>query len=91
MSISIPIESSIGRISVETICVYPPGIPLLVKGETITMEHVNALIALKSTFKSNTNSNTKLKEGIVNDYIDTGSSITGWSDSNYETIKVIKD
>jgi arginine/lysine/ornithine decarboxylase len=89
LSISIPIESSIDRISVETICVYPPGIPLLVKGETITMEHVNALIALKSTFKSN--SDNISKEGIVNDYIDTGSSITGWSDTNYETIKVLKD
>ena len=75
---------SVGKTSIETICVYPPGIPLLIKGETITNEHVNALIALKSTFKKNSKNDNS-------DFIDTGSSVTGWSDANFETIKVIKD
>lgn len=84
LPISIPLGLSIGKTSIETICVYPPGIPLLIKGETITKEHVNALTSLKSTFKSNIKDED-------NDFIDTGSSVTGWSDTNFETIKVINE
>jgi arginine/lysine/ornithine decarboxylase len=28
-----PFAAAVGRISVETICVYPPGIPLIIPGQ----------------------------------------------------------
>ena len=34
--ISVPVEYSIGNISAESICPYPPGIPVLISGEIIT-------------------------------------------------------
>ena len=37
---SVEIANSIGRISTETICPYPPGIPTLLPGEIITEESV---------------------------------------------------
>ena len=70
----------------ETICIYPPGIPLLIKGEMITIDHINTLLALKSAYQDNNNNDNIY---IDNDYIDKGSSITGWSDNNLEKIKVI--
>jgi arginine decarboxylase len=38
--ISVPTDRAIGRISAESICPYPPGIPILVPGEMITAEAV---------------------------------------------------
>jgi len=86
LSKSIYIEDCIGKISMETICIYPPGIPLLIKGEMITIDHINTLLALKSAYQDNNNNDNIY---IDNDYIDKGSSITGWSDNNLEKIKVI--
>ncbi|HAC62247.1 MAG TPA: lysine decarboxylase, partial [Cyanothece sp. UBA12306] len=37
------IEQSIGRISGELICPYPPGIPLLMPGEKITVNSIEYL------------------------------------------------
>ncbi len=43
----IKIEDSLGRISMENIIPYPPGIPVLMKGETINTETLKALLELK--------------------------------------------
>lgn len=40
---SLNFEDSIGYISAETICPYPPGIPILIPGETITAEALEYL------------------------------------------------
>jgi arginine/lysine/ornithine decarboxylase len=40
---TIPIENSIGYLSAETICPYPPGIPILMPGEVITPEALQYL------------------------------------------------
>jgi arginine/lysine/ornithine decarboxylase len=40
---TVAIENSIGRISAETICPYPPGIPVLLLGEIITGESLRYL------------------------------------------------
>jgi len=43
----VPFEQSIGKISAEIICPYPPGIPLLIPGEKIDKDRVNWLIEQK--------------------------------------------
>ncbi|WP_373538787.1 aminotransferase class I/II-fold pyridoxal phosphate-dependent enzyme [Chamaesiphon sp.] len=40
---SVSIEDAIGKISAESICPYPPGIPVLVPGETIAIEALDYL------------------------------------------------
>ena len=47
--IRIPIEQAIGRISTETLCPYPPGIPLVLPGEQITLESINLLQRIKAS------------------------------------------
>ena len=42
------IKDSIGRITVEMICPYPPGIPLLIPGEVMDQARVNWLIEQRS-------------------------------------------
>jgi arginine/lysine/ornithine decarboxylase len=49
---TIPLEQSIGYISAETICPYPPGIPLVMLGEIISqtaLEYLQQLIELGAT------------------------------------------
>lgn len=41
---TVPIEQAIDRISGELICPYPPGIPVLMPGETITSEAIEYLL-----------------------------------------------
>jgi arginine/lysine/ornithine decarboxylase len=48
LTISIPIEDSIGLISAEFLMAYPPGIPILCPGEIITLEIVEYVKALKA-------------------------------------------
>jgi arginine decarboxylase len=45
---SVPIHQSIGRMSAETICPYPPGIPLILPGEKITREAIAQLQHIQS-------------------------------------------
>ena len=40
----VPLKESIGKISAEMICPYPPGIPLIVPGERIDAERINWLL-----------------------------------------------
>jgi arginine decarboxylase len=40
---SVPFDRAIGKISAESICPYPPGIPVLIPGEIITIVAVNYL------------------------------------------------
>ncbi|MDJ0553430.1 MAG: aminotransferase class I/II-fold pyridoxal phosphate-dependent enzyme [Microcoleaceae cyanobacterium MO_207.B10] len=40
---NLPIEKSVGCISAELICPYPPGIPVLIPGEIITKNHFEIL------------------------------------------------
>jgi arginine decarboxylase len=42
-AITIPIDRAIGKISAESICPYPPGIPVLIPGEIITAAALNYL------------------------------------------------
>lgn len=44
-AIAVPLETSVGRIAAETVCPYPPGIPVLVPGERITQSTLNAVAA----------------------------------------------
>jgi arginine decarboxylase len=39
-SVRVPLAQAVGRICTETICPYPPGIPLIVPGEAVTAEIV---------------------------------------------------
>jgi lysine decarboxylase len=39
----VPLEESIGKIAAEPVIPYPPGIPLVLKGEKITLEHIEAI------------------------------------------------
>lgn len=48
-SMDVPIAETIGFVCAETIIPYPPGIPLLLKGEEITNERVNQLQRLLET------------------------------------------
>ncbi len=43
---AIPTESAIGKISAETLCPYPPGVPVVALGETITPEAIAYLQAV---------------------------------------------
>ena len=45
---TVPINKAINRISAETVCPYPPGIPLLIPGETITSAVVEHLLNVKA-------------------------------------------
>ena len=40
-TISIPLVESLGKISGDIICPYPPGIPLIVPGERIDQERID--------------------------------------------------
>ena len=42
----IPLQEGIGYIAAEPVVPYPPGIPLLLRGERITKAHVRTLLAL---------------------------------------------
>jgi arginine decarboxylase len=44
----IPLKKSAGRISSETICPYPPGIPVLIPGEEVSREMIEYLIELQN-------------------------------------------
>ena len=44
---SIPLEKAVGRISGESIMVYPPGIPLLIQGERISKDLIDYIYFLK--------------------------------------------
>ena len=57
-SFKVPFEKSIGKISAEIICPYPPGIPLIIPGEKIDKERINWLIG-QSLYKND----------LVNSYI----------------------
>jgi arginine decarboxylase len=45
---SLSIKQSVGRISAETICPYPPGIPLIFSGEQITPDAIAQLQQIKA-------------------------------------------
>ena len=45
---SVPIASAVGRTSAELVAPYPPGIPVLAPGETITTDTVAALEQARS-------------------------------------------
>ena len=45
---SVPLHTAINMISAENVVSYPPGIPILLRGETILQHHVDTLSNLKS-------------------------------------------
>ncbi|MGG0240970.1 aminotransferase class I/II-fold pyridoxal phosphate-dependent enzyme [Bacillus rhizoplanae] len=53
----VPLQEALGMIAAEMIIPYPPGIPLLMYGEEITLEHINQISYLEETgarFQGNT-------------------------------------
>lgn len=44
---AVPVEEAIGQLSAETVIPYPPGIPLLLEGEKITITHLNQMRTLQ--------------------------------------------
>ena len=42
----------VNHISAETICAYPPGVPVLLSGERISEKHVNSLLALRTALSN---------------------------------------
>ncbi|MGM7703762.1 aminotransferase class I/II-fold pyridoxal phosphate-dependent enzyme [Pseudalkalibacillus sp. Hm43] len=52
----VPLAETVGKVSAETIIPYPPGIPILLKGERITKDHLaycSFLIEQKARFQGN--------------------------------------
>ena len=45
---SIPLNDSVGSVSAELICPYPPGIPMVIPGELLDKERVEWLVEQKS-------------------------------------------
>jgi arginine/lysine/ornithine decarboxylase len=45
----VPLEKTLGKVTSEEIIPYPPGIPLLIRGEKIKKAHLERLIALKKS------------------------------------------
>ena len=43
----LPFEEVVGHISAETICPYPPGIPVLIAGEVVTYNALNYLVKIQ--------------------------------------------
>lgn len=68
----------VGEISAETICLYPPGIPLVLKGEPLSFETLQTLLQLQQNI---------LGEG--GRAWDGSISLTGCSDSSLGTIRVL--
>ncbi|MBW4681415.1 MAG: aminotransferase class I/II-fold pyridoxal phosphate-dependent enzyme [Microcoleus vaginatus WJT46-NPBG5] len=66
---TLPVEQTCTRISAESICPYPPGIPVLIAGEIIT---ATALDYLQQVQRN-------------------GGTITGCSDPNLKTLKVVRE
>jgi arginine decarboxylase len=46
---NVSLQQAVGRISAETICPYPPGIPLLLPGEVITETAITQLLHIQSS------------------------------------------
>jgi arginine decarboxylase len=53
---TVPADAAIGRISVDTVCAYPPGIPVLLPGEVITVQCLQFLRSVKAAGGSVTGS-----------------------------------
>ena len=41
--VRVPLQNAVGKISLTTVWCYPPGVPLLVRGERVTQEIADAL------------------------------------------------
>lgn len=44
---TLPFEEALGHISAETICPYPPGIPVLIAGEVVTYAALSYLLKIQ--------------------------------------------
>jgi arginine/lysine/ornithine decarboxylase len=62
--IDIPIAEAAGHVCAEAIIPYPPGIPLLLKGEQITIEKLNMLQQLQD-LGARFQGGSKLKSGLI--------------------------
>jgi len=62
---TLPLSETVGKISAELVCPYPPGIPVLMPGETITPEAISYLqqvFELESKIQIRGCSDTRLKQ-----------------------------
>ena len=44
---TVPIQAAVGHLAADTLCPYPPGIPLLLPGETITPAAIAQLLQIR--------------------------------------------
>lgn len=63
------------------ICPYPPGIPVVIRGERLTAGHVKALTALQAGLEED----VKGRESGLG----SGCTVTGCSDRSLQTVRVI--
>ena len=59
-SVEVPIKESLGLISADIICPYPPGIPLIIPGEKIDSKRIDWLLEQSLYNRSLLNSNVKV-------------------------------
>lgn len=62
---AVDLNQSIGRINASIVCMYPPGIPLVVPGEKIKADHIRAI----TETEENGGSITGLREGCMIDVL----------------------
>ena len=60
---------------------YPPGIPVLIRGEEITQEHLNLLTRIATGEDRDTNNGFRLGSGCT---------VSGWQDLERKSIKVYR-
>ena len=65
---------------------YPPGIPVLIRGEEITEEHLQLLCRLSYGSEDDADVTVDVKKFALG----SGCTVTGWSDPSKNTIKVYK-
>lgn len=71
---AVSLASAVGRIAAETVCTYPPGIPIVIRGERLVPEKVKLLISLQ--------------DGGGNSGLASGRAITGAADPTLTSILV---
>ena len=52
LRMSVPIAAAVNMVSAENVVPYPPGIPLLLRGETIQQRHIDGLLRLQAQLGS---------------------------------------
>jgi arginine/lysine/ornithine decarboxylase len=73
----------LGRVSAETVSVYPPGIPLLVRGEVLRKGHLQLLMRLQAAVAAQ-------GDGQASALLGKGCTVTGASDKMLNSIRLYR-